>query len=121
MILKALLAAVLSAAIIYLILFVWFATTLGSYDFSAAAEAARLQARRGLLDYAVPFGWFAIIAFDVLSVLFFRLGFDGENKEIELRRDLPLGRLLTGPMKWRVFYPVVTAILVFMIVLTTRS
>jgi hypothetical protein len=121
MILKALLAVALSAAFIYLILFVWFAATLGSHDFGAAADMARLQARRGLLDYAVPFGWLAIMAFDMLSVLFFRLGLDDENKEIELRQDLPLGRVLTGRMKWLVFYPVVTAILIFMILLATRS
>jgi hypothetical protein len=117
MFLKALIAACLSAAFIYLVLFIWFVLTL---DYGVAADFARAQIRRGFLEYAVVFGWFAIIAFDLIAVAFFRLGLDYENEEIVLRQNSPLGRL-SSRFKWKVFYPLVSVALILIVLLSTRT
>lgn len=116
MILKTILAACLSAALTYLIVFVWVALTLGAFDFWPLVEITRDQIRRGLLQYVVAFGWFAIIAFDGVSVVFYRLGLDEENREIVLRQDSPLG-VLSRSFKWYALYPLVSIVLILIVTL----
>jgi hypothetical protein len=116
MFLKAILAAVLSVGFVLLILCLPAALTFGMQQLDAVVTMSLAQMRRGLLQYIVPIGWFAVIAFDMLSIVLYRAGIEEENREIELRQDSRFGAL-SRQFKWSVFYPLVSVALILLVLL----